>query len=74
MIEKMVEEDMLVKLSYNLLPNRSEVTYMDGVNQIFTSMTETTLARSGTNVNYHEYAIPYFGELLELYIIIESKD
>lgn len=60
MIEKMVEEDMLVKLDYNLLPNRSEVTYMDGVNQIFTSMSETTLARSATSVNYHEYAVPYF--------------
>lgn len=60
MIEKMVEEDMLVELNYNLLPNRSEVTYMDGVDQIFTSMAATTLERSGQTVNYNNYAIPYF--------------
>ncbi len=60
MIEKMVEENMLLQLDYSLLPNRSLVTYMDGVNQIFASMTETTFARSGLNINYNNYAVPYF--------------
>jgi len=60
MIEKMVQEEMLFELNYNLLPNRSLVTYMDGVDQIFASMTETTLARSGMTINYNDYAIPYF--------------
>jgi spermidine/putrescine-binding protein len=60
MIEKMVEEDMLIELDYSKLDNRAEVTYMDGVTQIFNSMTETTLARSGQNINYNDYAVPYF--------------
>jgi len=60
MIEKMVEEDMLIPLDYDLLPNRANVTYMDGVNQIFDSMTETTLARTGQSVDYTQYMVPYF--------------
>lgn len=60
MIEKMVEEDMLIPLDYDLLPNRENVTYMDGVNQIFDSMTETTFARTGVTVDYTEYMVPYF--------------
>jgi len=60
MIEKMVEENMLIKLDYSKLPNRGTVTYMDGVNQIFDSMTQTTLARSQKTVDYTDYAVPYF--------------
>jgi len=60
MVEKMVDEDMLLKLDYSLLPNRDSVTYMDGVNDIFASMTDTTFKRTGETVDYNEYAIPYF--------------
>lgn len=60
MIEKMVDEDMLIELNYDLLPNRDRVTYFDGVNQIFTSMTSTTLARTQETVDYNNYAVPYF--------------
>ncbi len=60
MIEKMVEEDMLLELDYEKLPNRQSVTYMEGVDQIFESMTATTLARSGNTVDYTDYAVPYF--------------
>jgi spermidine/putrescine-binding protein len=60
MIEKMVEEDMLFELDYSLLPNFDDVTYMDGVEQIFDSMTATTLARNGQTVDYKEYMVPYF--------------
>ncbi len=60
MIEKMVEEDMLLELDYTKLPNRAEVTYMEGVDQIFESMTATTLARTGNTVDYTDYAVPYF--------------
>ncbi|HLT00175.1 MAG TPA: extracellular solute-binding protein [Acholeplasma sp.] len=60
MIERMVDEDMLIKLDYSKLPNRSNVTYMDGVNDIFEAMTATTLARTGKTVDYTDYAVPYF--------------
>lgn len=60
MIEKMVEEEMLLPLDYSKLPNYQDVTYMDGVEQIFTSMTETTLARTGDEVDFKLYAVPYF--------------
>jgi spermidine/putrescine-binding protein len=60
MIEKMVEEDMLFELDYSLLPNFDDVTYMDGVEQIFDSMTSTTLARNGQTVDYKDYMVPYF--------------
>jgi spermidine/putrescine-binding protein len=60
MIEKMVEEDMLLELDYSKLPNRTSVTYMEGVDQIFESMTATTLARTGNTVDYTDYAVPYF--------------
>ena len=60
MIEKMVDEDMLIELDYDLLPNRDRVTYFDGVNQIFSSMTSTTLARTQETVDYNNYAVPYF--------------
>ena len=60
MIEKMVDEDMLIELNYDLLPNRDRVTYFDGVNQIFASMTETTLLRTSETVDYNDYAVPYF--------------
>lgn len=60
MVEKMVDEDMLYQLDYNLLPNRAEVTYMAGIEAIYNSMTATTLARTGETVDYNNYAIPYF--------------
>jgi spermidine/putrescine-binding protein len=60
MIEKMADEDMLIPLNYNLLPNYNDVTYMDGVEQILDSMTQTTLARTGETVDYKEYMVPYF--------------
>lgn len=60
MIEKMQEENMLIELDYSLLPNRSNVTYMSGVNQIFNSMTATTLTRTEENVDFTKYAVPYF--------------
>ncbi len=60
MVEKMVEEDMLLPLDYDLLPNRDNVTYMAGVDQIYASMTATTLARTGETVDFTEYAVPYF--------------
>ncbi|PKK95051.1 MAG: hypothetical protein CVV60_03295 [Tenericutes bacterium HGW-Tenericutes-5] len=60
MIEKMVQEDMLLTLDYSKLPNFSSVTYMDGVEQIFTSMTETTFAATGDEVDFKAYAVPYF--------------
>lgn len=60
MIEKMVGEGLLLPLDYTLLPNRDLVTYMDGVEQIFTSMHQTTEARNGSEIDYHAYAIPYF--------------
>ncbi|MBU0997270.1 MAG: extracellular solute-binding protein [Firmicutes bacterium] len=60
MVEKMVEEEMLLELDYDLLPNRALVTYMEGVNQIYDSMTATTLARTGDTVDYTDYAVPYF--------------
>jgi len=60
MVEQMVDEDMLVELDYTKLPNFNEVTYMDGVNQIYASMTATTLTRTGESVDYTKYAVPYF--------------
>ena len=60
MIEKMVEEDMLIELDYAQLPNYDNVTYMDGVEQIFDSMTATTLARNGETIDYKDYMVPYF--------------
>ena len=60
MVEKMVEEDMLLPLDYSKLPNYSNVTYMDGVDQIFASMTQTTFDRSGVTIDYKDYAVPYF--------------
>jgi spermidine/putrescine-binding protein len=60
MIEKMYEEDMLHALDYSKLPNYDDVTYMDGVEQIFDSMAETTLARNGKTVDYKDYMVPYF--------------
>ena len=60
MIEKMVEEDMLIELDYAQLPNFDDITYMDGVEQIFDSMTSTTLARNGETVDYKDFMVPYF--------------
>ncbi len=60
MVEKFVDEDMLYELDYSLLPNRDEVTYMSGVENIYTSMASTTLARTGEEVDYTDYAVPYF--------------
>ncbi len=60
MVEKMVDEDMLIELDYELLPNFDNVTYMDGVNQIYASMAATTLTRTGESVDYTDYAVPYF--------------
>lgn len=60
MVEKMVDEDMLIELDYELLPNRELVTYMDGVDSIYESMTATTLTRTGQTVDYTDYAVPYF--------------
>ncbi len=60
MVEKMVDEDMLYQLDYNLLPNRADVTYMTGVEAIYNSMAATTLARTGETVDYTNYAVPYF--------------
>ena len=60
MIEKMVDENMLIKLDHSLLPNLPAATFMDGVNQILESMNQTTLARTGQDVDYLDYAIPYF--------------
>ncbi|HOO44094.1 MAG TPA: extracellular solute-binding protein [Bacillota bacterium] len=60
MVEKMVDEEMLVELDYNKLPNYDNVTYMDGVEQIYASMTATTLTRTGVTVDYKDYAVPYF--------------
>lgn len=60
MVEKMYEEDMLIELDYSKLPNFNEVTYMDGVEQIFDSMAATTLARNGQTVDYKDYMVPYF--------------
>ena len=60
MIEKMADEDMLIELDYEQLPNYNDVTYMDGVEQIFDSMTATTLARTSEDVDYKKYMVPYF--------------
>lgn len=60
MIEKMQEENMLIELDYSLLPNRDNVTYMSGVDQIFDSMTATTLTRTSETVDFTKYAVPYF--------------
>jgi len=60
MIEKMYEEDMLHALDYSKLPNYDDVTYMDGVEQIFDSMAETTFERNGKTVDYKDYMVPYF--------------
>jgi spermidine/putrescine-binding protein len=60
MIEKMAEEDMLLTLDYPKLPNYANVTYMDGVEQIFASMTDTTFERTGATIDYKAYAVPYF--------------
>ncbi|MBN2541066.1 MAG: extracellular solute-binding protein [Bacilli bacterium] len=60
MVEKMVEEELLLPLDYNQIPNRALVTYMDGVVEIYNQMTTTTLARTGHTVDYSEYAVPYF--------------
>jgi spermidine/putrescine-binding protein len=60
MIEKMVQEDMLLHLDYSKLPNYSSVTYMDGVEQIFASMTETTLLATDDEIDFKTYAVPYF--------------
>jgi spermidine/putrescine-binding protein len=60
MVEKMADEDMLLELDYSLLPNYNNVTYMDGVTQIFASMASTTLSRTGATVDYKDYAVPYF--------------
>ncbi len=60
MIEKMQEENMLIELDYSLLPNRDNVTYMSGVDQIFASMTATTLTRTSETVDFTKYAVPYF--------------
>src|SRR5690606_10445493 len=60
MIEKMTEEGMLHKLDYEKLPNYEAVTYMDGVEQIFVSMSETTFDRNGQTIDYKEYMVPYF--------------
>src|SRR5690606_5562034 len=38
MVERMADENMLVELDYDLLPNRENVTYMDGVVEIYESM------------------------------------
>ena len=60
MIEKMAEENMLLTLDYTKLPNYANVTYMDGVEQIFASMTATTFERTGSTIDYKAYAVPYF--------------
>ncbi len=60
MVEKMVEEDLLLEINYSLVPNRNIVTYMDGVDEIYASMTATTLSRTGLTVDYSDYAVPYF--------------
>jgi spermidine/putrescine-binding protein len=60
MVEKMVEEDLLLELDYSKIPNYELVTYMDGVNEIYASMTATTLARTGETVDYTDYGVPYF--------------
>lgn len=60
MVEKMADEEMLIQLDYDQLPNYYNVTYMDGVTQIFASMTSTTLSRTGVTVDYKDYAVPYF--------------
>ena len=51
MIEKMQEENMLIELDYSLLTNRDSVTYMSAVDQIFNSMTATTLERTSKTVD-----------------------
>lgn len=60
MVEKMVDENMLIPLDYEQLPNYANITYMDGVEQIFDSMTATTLSRRGVTVDYKDYMVPYF--------------
>ena len=60
MVEKMVDEDMLIELDYELLPNRELVTYMDGVDSIYEAMAATTFTRTGETVDYTDYAVPYF--------------
>ena len=60
MIEKMQEENMLIELDYSLLTNRDSVTYMSAVDQIFDSMTATTLERTSKTVDFTDYAVPYF--------------
>lgn len=60
MVEKMFDEDMLVKLDYSLLPNYSNINYMAAVEQIYASMSSTTLARTNTTVDFKAYAVPYF--------------
>ncbi|MBI9010234.1 MAG: extracellular solute-binding protein [Tenericutes bacterium] len=60
MVEKMVQEDMLFELDYSLLTNYSNVTYMEAVDQIYSSMAATTLAATGETVDFKDYAVPYF--------------
>lgn len=60
MIEKMRDESMLIALDYSKLPNRLNVTYQSGVDQIFDSMADTTFSRTGSTVDYTDYAVPYF--------------
>ncbi|MFA7076019.1 MAG: extracellular solute-binding protein [Candidatus Izemoplasmatales bacterium] len=60
MIEKMVDEEMLLEIDYTLLPNYSNVNYVSDVENIFLSMHNTTLERTSEEVNYKEYAVPYF--------------
>lgn len=60
MIEKMKDENMLIALDYSKLPNRLNVTYQSGVDQIFDSMADTTFSRTGSTVDYTDYAVPYF--------------
>lgn len=60
MVEKFVDEDLIYILDQDKLTNLSQVTYLNDVNDIFDSMTETTLDRTDKNIDYHDYAIPYF--------------
>ncbi len=60
MVEKMIDENLLYALDYSKLPNSANVTYMAGVENIYASMTETTLARTGQTIDYKQYAVPYF--------------
>jgi len=73
MVEQMVDEEMLVELNYSLLPNYLEVTYMDGVNQIYDSMTATTLTRTGETVDYRTMLYLISGVPSESFITIALK-